>query len=483
MKKIVHSLLALLSLAYTAGAQQYTTVKCGSEFAVALRSDSTLWGWGSNSVGQLDTATGTNPSLYYDTAIQLVPSEKWIYVGTGDFCTLAIAADSTLWGWGINLDGALGTGNNDTMSLPVQINSTSHWAAVDGGMEHTVALRSDGTLWAAGWNMFGQLGVGDTTSRDTLAQAGVDNDWKAVSAGGVHTMALKKNGTLWAWGYNFAGQLGNGTTVDAHTPVQINSDTDWVAVSAGFEFTIGLKSDGTVWSWGFNANGQLGRATTGLWDSIPQIVPGISNARSISAGADYVLVIKQNGTLWGWGFNAGGQLGITATSTELDTATQVGTDDNWVTISTAKGYTNGNAVYGSFSAGYKAAATSICTAGSNYIGQLGNGTISQSNIQDYFDCSNGQINSNAVATVVKDESLMVYPNPANDYLNISLPQSLDGQNITMTLTDASGKTITVASKIANTSDRLNVQQLASGMYFLNIADGKGNTYHAHFVKQ
>ena len=90
----------------------------------------------------------------------------------------------------------------------------------------------------------------------------------AASGGGGHVVAVKSDGTVWTWGYNSDGQLGDGTTVERHIPVQVKGPgevgylTNVIAVVADSYNSFALKSDGTVWGWGYNANGQLGDGTT-----------------------------------------------------------------------------------------------------------------------------------------------------------------------------------------------------------------------------
>ena len=63
-------------------------------------------------------------------------------------------------------------------------------------------------------------------------------------------MALKSNGTLWACGDNFAGQLGTGNQVSSLTMIQIGTDNNWSKIIMGAEYVVALKNDGTLWSWG-----------------------------------------------------------------------------------------------------------------------------------------------------------------------------------------------------------------------------------------
>ncbi|MDR1564769.1 MAG: hypothetical protein LBS74_07415 [Oscillospiraceae bacterium] len=96
---------------------------------------------------------------------------------------------------------------------------------VSGGQYHTIALMEDGTVWAWGQNDFGQLGDGTTTNRLSPVQVSGLSNVTTVSAGYNHNLALKSDGTVWAWGQNSYGQIGDGTTTSRRTPVQISGLT------------------------------------------------------------------------------------------------------------------------------------------------------------------------------------------------------------------------------------------------------------------
>jgi len=138
-----------------------------------------------------------------------------------------------------------------------------------------------------------------------------------IAAAHNHMVALNSNGTVWAWGLGASGQLGNGTggpgDYDAysHTPVQVQNLANVIAVDASWNNSAALRSDGTVWTWGSNSTGQLGIGTQG-WDAnsnIPVQVHGLTNITAISISGSHMLALRNDGTVWAWGANYNGEIG------------------------------------------------------------------------------------------------------------------------------------------------------------------------------
>ena len=168
---------------------------------------------------------------------------------------------------------------------------------------------------AWGENGGGQLGLGDTTERHSPVPITVDsnnqpfNNIFSISTGSCHTAAIKSDGTLWTWGCNPSGQLGLGDTDLRLAPTKVGNNNDWVAVDAGCGFnTVALKSDGTLWVWGLNDYGQLG---LGDYDErhSPVKLGNDTNWVAIALGCVHTLALKSDGSLWAWGRNDSGQLG------------------------------------------------------------------------------------------------------------------------------------------------------------------------------
>ena len=391
---VVNAAPTLLSLAVTPVdptiaiglSQQFVATGTYSDGSTADVTSAAKWTSGGSTVSILFTsglATGKAVGIEsikatvgtISAATRLTVRAPFAAVSAGGYHTVALKADGSLFAWGRNLAGQLGDGTNTDRSLPTQVGTVKTWAKISAGERHTVAIRADGTLWAWGFNQFGQLGDGTNISKTTPTKVGTGTNWVAVSAGKTHTTAIKKDGTLWAWGSNAFGQLGIGSVAPTNLPVQTgvvkNYFTNWTAVSAGDKHTLGQRADGTIWSWGDNTNGQLGLgsltdATTLTSALSPQAVVTDASNRwvSVSAGGGHSLAIRSDGALFAWGANGDSQLGIENISFgDIGTPTQVGEDTHWA-FATASGQYN------------LALKTdgSLWGWGANNQGQLGDGT-------------------------------------------------------------------------------------------------------------
>ena len=129
------------------------------------------------------------------------------------------------------------------------------------------------------------------------------------SQGKGHTLTLTKDGKVWALGDNTYGQLGNGRFGgEALEPKMVPGMNGVIAALAGSNYSAALKNDGTVWVWGYNGSGQLGDGTN-QHSPTPHKVEGISNVKAIATGSGHIMALKHDGTVWGWGANHSGQIG------------------------------------------------------------------------------------------------------------------------------------------------------------------------------
>ncbi len=346
-------------------------VSAGNQHSLALKSDGTVWAWGSNWGGQLGDGT-TNRSL---TPIQVTALTDVQAISAGGWHSLALMEDGTVWAWGANRRGQLGDGSTSDKHTPVRVSGLTNVQAISAGAMHSLALKEDGTVWAWGANWTGQLGDGTGGNRDDYSSFPVQviglTNVQAISAGDGHSLAIKVDGTNWAWGWNDSGQLGDGTKEDKNTPVQITSLMELQTISAGGLHSSALKGDRTVWAWGGNWFGQLGDGTTNSSDT-PVQVKGLTNVQAISAGGfadiqDHSLALKDDGTVWAWGGNEYGQIGDGTTNSN-DTPVQLSSLTNVQAISAG----------GLHSLALKEDGT-VWAWGQGDTGQLGDGTTDNSN--------------------------------------------------------------------------------------------------------
>ena len=275
-------------------------------YALATRSNNTLYGWGNNingAIGRYSLQSLTN--MYVSSPVQVSGGGSWTSISAGGGHSLAIKSDYKLYTWGL--------GN---IGQTAQAGPTISWTQIAAGrlgtLDSIFAIRSDGALFAWGNNAQGQLGFGDTISRSSPVQLG-SSSWSQVAASASYsTFAIRSDGILFGWGNNASGQIGDITNISRSSPTQIGSSS-WLAIASGTVHTVGITVDGKLFTWGTNNFGQLGDptlATTAGRSSPVQISAGTSWT-SVATGTYHNLAIQLGGSLWSWGQNARGQLGLT----------------------------------------------------------------------------------------------------------------------------------------------------------------------------
>ena len=466
-KKIFKIKTAILFIAFFINQSIFsqTTTGCwktftgGNVFALGITTNGELWSWGYNNWGQL--GLGTQESIGNPIKSQIGTENQWKEVAAGYEYALAIKNDGTLWAWGANYFGMLGDGTYFTRISPVQIGSETNWSKIATGEVNSLALKTDGTLWAWGRNNSGQLGDGTNTEKLVPIQVGVDSDWKEISVGTLHCIALKSNGTLWTWGENGNGQLGLADNLykDKNIPTQVGTATNWNKISAGRNFNLALKNDGTLWSWGQNDFGQLGNGFSfGNFNDTPTQRGSDTDWKEISAGDLHSTALKTNGTRWAWGGNGSGSSnsgnkGALGDNTIIDKniPIQIGTDTDWQKPN--------NGIY--FSLFLKNDGT-LWSNGTNFSGELGDGTKTTRLSPTLVTCPITLSNKR-----FEDINFSFYPNPTTGIISISNQNNLTIDKIE--IVDVLGKT--VATKTENTS-QVDISHLSNGIYIFKIYSGE-----------
>lgn len=344
-------------------------VAAGNDFGLGLQADGSIWSWGyedGTATPQYDT-NGVVTGYVYRANGQL---------GQGDMIsTLTNCVTSNVFYY----VRALNTPTEITAATSMD-KSASTWSYIAAGQAHSAAVRSDGSLWTWGKNQGGTyvasvyvtnvlysgtnnyyhrllpiyntnrsvLGLDDTTLivTNVPAQVGSETNWASVFAGlnAQFTLAIKTDGSLWGWGDNgYAGAnyywsesgsswyldqnptatntsvvfwtyaygyLGLGSnTLFANIPTRVGTDNDWAMVSAGNTHCLGLKSDGSLYAWGNNGSGRLGIGRGDTHVAVPTRVGTDNDWVAVSAGYNHSLAMKSDGSLWAGGNNTYAALG------------------------------------------------------------------------------------------------------------------------------------------------------------------------------
>ncbi|MGL2965585.1 T9SS type A sorting domain-containing protein [Flavobacterium sp. XGLA_31] len=259
--------LYLSTLTQQGTATNWKQAVVGDFSSYGIKTNGTLWGWGQNDGGQMGNNTCCSDQT---TPVQIGTDTDWKQVAaSGSRSAFAIKTNGTLWGWGSNIAYLLGNSSVSVLAVPTQFTTDTDWDSIDIGKSHVLALKTDHSLWAWGEGGSGETGQDPSGGITNSVPFQIPGLWSKVAAGYRFSMGIKTDGTLWTWGKNNVGQLGDGTTTNRYIPYQISTATNWVSVSCGYQFTIALRADGSLWSWGNNYYGELGNGT----DSTTQATP------------------------------------------------------------------------------------------------------------------------------------------------------------------------------------------------------------------
>ena len=330
------------------------TAYVGTAFTFTAReSNRTLHAWGVNSQGQL----GQGDVVDITTSIGQIPGTNWVHIDGGSKSgspQVGVKADGTLWGWGNNDYGMLGQNSVVQYSSPVQIPGTT-WSVCSTNNRNVAAVKTDGTLWVWGRATDGALGQNSTVHRSSPVQipgtTWSQNQMASVSVGDRQIAAIKTDGSLYTWGRNDAGILGNNTSTGAgghiSSPIQIPGTWSIINLS-GFNCNAGVKSNGELYTWGSNESGRLGlNQPDNASYSSPVQIPGTTwktTGASLKMERIGTMAIKTDGSLWLWGSNAFGNMGLnqgvgpSGGGNSRSSPTQVGSGYTWDAVSA--GYRN-----------------------------------------------------------------------------------------------------------------------------------------------
>jgi alpha-tubulin suppressor-like RCC1 family protein len=186
------------------------------------------------------------------------------------------------------------------------------------GDSHSLFIDPSGSLFVWGDNAYGELGDGTNTQQLSRKNLSFTNNTQ-VAAGKQFSLLLQSDGSIWTWGRDDVGQLGNGQTTTStttyRTRAKMGTANDWRFVAAGSTHALAIKYDGSLWGWGDNSKGQLG--ITGNPIKSPTRIGSRNDWVQVAGGTSFTVALAADGTIWTTGDNTNNQLGRTGTTTTL----------------------------------------------------------------------------------------------------------------------------------------------------------------------
>lgn len=301
----------------------------GDEHTLALKNDGTVWAWGANAFGQLGDGTTTNRL----SAVQVPALFNIVKIAAGSRHSLAVRADGTLFAWGDNTEHQTSWRSDTAITTPQAI-GLPYGRAVDvaAGFSHSLAVTEDGRVYAWGYNRFGQLGDGTLVDKIAPTSTGLSGV-TAISAGYDHSIAIDTAGDVYVWGRNDYGRLGARSGEDCGypyyclpSPFYLPGIRGRMPAGGGFHTLISLGNGGVMAS-GWNLYGQLGEDSADICTGSPGSgipeecsfdllqISRLSSIQAVAAGGAHSAAIAVDGTLYTWGANGNGQLGVTSSDT------------------------------------------------------------------------------------------------------------------------------------------------------------------------
>ena len=267
-------------------------------------------------ISQLD---GNDRVVPVPTPLPSVVALRMGSVSAGSGYTAAVSVGGMVFTWGTGNNGCLGHCELDGYSpVPKQVQALAGHRAlsVSTGAYHVLVVTEAGAVFSWGADDSGQCGHGIRRPNQVLPRcvdslAGVMV--RSASAGSDHSFVVTECGSLYSFGAGYSGLLGHDTTDQVLSPMLVGAlrDTHIVAAAAGLYHALALADDGTVFAWGWNSDGELGIGRIGRRTLLPDRVRSLCGirVRSVTAGSRTSAAVTASGQLFTWGEGQFGQLG------------------------------------------------------------------------------------------------------------------------------------------------------------------------------
>ena len=386
----------------------WVQVDGGANAACAVRANGDAWCWGDNERGALG---GEDRRVAVPREVEHPEGARWVRVDVGAENACFVDAANRAWCAGANGFAQLGDGGTSPRrptppdpDVPANIVTAGHgvtctlrdqqlacagrgmqlqlgvggelaerslvpvpgmWDGITVGAEHACGLQGAvASCW--GTDRFDSAGNGAGSTPSPLPTPVVGSrTFAAIDAGAYFTCGIDSTRAMYCWGENAAGQLGNTTTANSGTPVPVSTPTTftWGAISAGGAHACGTQLTGIVRCWGSNERGQLGDgSTTDRRDASGQLAGALPAFTKVSAGTDHTCALGADNSIWCWGNNLRGQLGVDIFFTQLETPRRL--EGVWIDVAAGD----------QFTCAVRMDSTLWCW-GANSRGQLGDGSL------------------------------------------------------------------------------------------------------------
>jgi alpha-tubulin suppressor-like RCC1 family protein len=304
-------------------------ITSGGQHSSAIDNTGKLYICGSYLHGKLGLEYLTSVAVLSFTQVTALKDKVVTQVACGDYHTLCLLEDGTVWTWGGTLHKKLGQRGGRELNKPGMVSGLKgqNVIYVDCGDFHSVCLTSDGKIfsWGGGGSFFnrGQCGHGHNQDIEnpSIIMALKDKFVTQISCGGYHTLALTETNEIYAWGSGLYGECGFGDFLNTSTPRLVLMP--WVKkpgddyfglvsqISAGGHHSMVLTDRGYIFSFGFGSHGQLGLRST-VNQCEPQWVKDLRNKpiKMIATGWNHTLVLTYQGDIFACGYGSFGQLGL-----------------------------------------------------------------------------------------------------------------------------------------------------------------------------
>jgi alpha-tubulin suppressor-like RCC1 family protein len=307
-----------------------------SAVKTALASSGQAYEWGST------TGNGLRSS-----PVAVLGTVKFSRLHGGHFFTIGLDQSGKAYGWGSNTNGELGNGATAFQSSPVAVLGGLTFSKVSVyGLMSTVrgsicGITPSGVAYAWGYNGNGNLGVGDITPRSSPVAILGGISFSKVILSQNTSIGLSSSGAAYCWGSNgTSGSVGNGTTTNSYSsPVAVIGGLTFIDVGGISGSRWGLTSNGSLYTWGSNTSGTLGVGDTTNRSSPVAVIGGLKFDRVFS-GTSAMWGLTLDGTLYAWGRNTNGELGVGDTVNRSSPVAVLG-GLKWIDL-----YSNANSMYG-----------------------------------------------------------------------------------------------------------------------------------------